>query len=426
MNLLILGATGFIGSHIAAQLAAEGHHVTGLGRDIARAAARMPLISWMRADLTGMLTPDRWKSLLEGQDIVINCAGALQDGLSDHLKDVQTRSQLALYEAATMSGLKLIVQISADTSGAPGESEFLRTKRAADEALSKSRLPHVILRPALVVGRNAFGGTALLRALAALPLILPLAHAASPVAAVSLDDLAKAVSLAIDGRFPSGSDIPLAGKTETLASLVTRHRAWLGLPLAPVVSLTAFVAAPVSAVADALGWLGWRSPLRSTAMKVMRHGVSGQDKAAAPFPLEDVSAFLARNPAGVQDLWSARLYLLKPLILLCLSVFWIASGLVPLLEPARAADHFTALIGQTAAMTLTYATCALDVILGAAVLYRPLARLALCGMIAMTLAYVAGSVFVEPAIWLDPLGPMVKTIPGLFLTFAALAILDER
>ncbi|MCD2173203.1 SDR family oxidoreductase [Rhizobium sp. C4] len=427
MNILILGATGFIGSHIAAKLAAEGHTVTGLGRDTARLAARMPQIAWVRADLSNLLTAESWKGLLEHQEIVVNCAGALQDGLSDHLKDVQTRAQLALHDAAGSAGLKLLIQISADTSGPAGETEFLATKRAADEALAESGLPHVILRPVLVIGRNAFGGTALLRALAAAPAILPLVHTASPVATVTLDDVAKAVSLCIKGEIATGSDLTLAGQTGTLASLVRDHRAWLGLPPAPTVSLPAFAAAPVSGIADALGWLGWRSPLRSTAMAVMRHGVSADDKGAAPpFPLEAASTFIARIPAGAQDLWFARLYLLKPLILFCLSAFWLASGLIPLLDPSRAAGHFEAYMGQTAALGLTVATCLIDTVLGLAVLYRPRTRLALWGMILVTLGYLAGSLLLEPALWLDPLGPMVKTVPSLVLTLVALAILDER
>jgi len=32
----------------------------------------------------------------------------------------------------------------------------------------------------------------------------------------------------------------------------------------------------------------------------------------------------------------------------------------------------------------------------------------------------------ERALWLDPLGPLVKILPSLLLTLAALAILDER
>ena len=425
MNILILGATGFIGSHIAAKLAAEGHVVTGLGRDTARLAARMPQISWVRADLGRLLTAESWKDLLAYQDVVVNCAGALQDGLSDNLKAVQTRAQLALHAAAKAVGIKLIIQISADTSGPSGETEFLATKRAADEALASSGLPFVILRPALVIGRNAFGGTALLRALAAFPFVLLLVHAGSPVSTVTLDDVARGVSLAISGEIPDGSDLTLARQGETLASLVAEHRAWLGLPRAPLISLPAFTAAPVSAIADALGWLGWRSPLRSTAMEVMRHGVSA-NKVQPPFPLEPAAAFLARNPAGVQDLWFARLYLLKPLMFLCLSAFWLASGLIPLIDPQRAAGHFTPFMGQTAALSLTFTTCLIDIALGLAVLYRPRTRLALCGMILVTMAYLAGAIIMEPALWLDPLGPMVKTLPSLVLTFVALAILDER
>ncbi|HWU63889.1 MAG TPA: SDR family oxidoreductase [Ensifer sp.] len=425
MNILILGATGFIGSHIAAKLAAEGHTVTGVGRDTARLAARIPQISWVRADLGKLLTAESWKDLLLGQDMIVNCAGALQDGLSDNLKDVQTRAQLALQDAAKSAGIKLLVQISADTTGPSGETEFLATKRAADEALAASGVPFVILRPALVIGRNAFGGTALLRALAALPLVLPLVHAESRVSTVTLEDVAQAVSRAISGQIPSESDMTLARPGGTLASLVQAHRAWLGLAPAPVISLPAFAAAPVSGIADALGWLGWRSPLRSTAIQVMRHGVSPEE-APPPFPLEPVSSFLARNTAGVQDLWFARLYILKPLIFFCLSAFWLASGLIPLLDPLRAAGHFSPFMGQTAALTLTVVTSLIDTALGLVVLYRPRTRLALFGMILVTLAYLAGSILMEPSLWLDPLGPMVKTIPALVLTFTALAILDER
>ena len=264
-----------------------------------------------------------------------------------------------------------------------------------------------------------------MRALAAFPIVLPLVHADSPVATVILDDVAQAVSLAISGQIASGSDLTLARQGGTLAGLVIEHRAWLGLPPAPVIDLPTIAAIPVSTIADALGWLGWRSPLRSTAMQVMRHGVS-PDEALQPFPLEPAAAFLARNPAGVQDLWFARLYLLKPLMFLCLSAFWLASGLIPLIDPQRAAGHFAPFMGQTAALSLTFTTCLIDIILGLAILYRPRARLVLGGMILVTMAYLAGAVIMEPALWFDPLGPMVKTLPSLVLTLAALAILDER
>lgn len=426
MNILILGATGFIGSVVAARLAAEGHVVTGLGRNAARAALKQPLIRWRRADLSDMTRPDDWRDILEGQHAVVNCAGALQDGLSDDLSATQTQAMLALYAAAKPTST-LVVQISARTDGAGSNLPFLATKRAADTALASSGLPYVILRPSLVLGRNAHGGTALLRSLAAFPVVLPLIHADSPVETVASEDVAAAVSAAISGTLPSRSDIELAAEERhTLASLVKLHRAWLGLPDAPVLSIPPVLAGPVTWLADIAGHLGWRSPLRSTAMTVMSEGVSMDRPTPSGLPARSAAETLAANPSGVQDLWFARLYLLKAPVISGLALFWLLSGLIPLLAPQQASAHFLPFMPAGAAIALTVLTCLIDMALGATVLVRPFARRALLGMLAVSLAYLLGATALEPALWRDPLGPLVKVLPSLLLTFAALAILDER
>jgi hypothetical protein len=173
------------------------------------------------------------------------------------------------------------------------------------------------------------------------------------------------------------------------------------------------------------GLLGWRSPLRSTAMTVMSEGIRSA-KRESGLGATSAAATLAANPSGVQDLWFARLYLLKPLIISGLSAFWLLSGLIPLLSMERASAHFLPFMPEAAATALTLATCIIDVALGAAVLVRPLARRALLGMLAVSLAYLAGGSLLEPALWLDPLGPLVKVLPSVLLTLTALATLDER
>ena len=426
MNILILGATGFIGSVVAARLAAEGHVVSGLGRNATRAARKQPAIRWHRADLSQMTRPEDWHGILEGQQAVVNCAGALQDGLADDLSATQAEAMLALYAAAKPAST-LIVQISARTDGAGSHLPFLATKRTADTALASSGLPYVILRPSLVLGRNAHGGTALLRALAAFPLALPLIHADSPVETVAAEDVAAAVSAAISGTLPSGSDVELAAEERhTLADLVRLHRAWLGLPDAPVLSVPPALARPVAWLADIAGHLGWRSPLRSTAMTVMSEGVRMDRPTPSGLPALSAAATLAANPSGVQDLWFARLYLLKAPIISGLSLFWLLSGLIPLLAPSQASAHFLPFMTSSAAMALTMTTCVIDMALGAAVVFRPFARRAIIGMLAVSLIYLLGGTALEPALWLDPLGPLVKVLPSLLLTLAALAILDER
>ncbi|PDT05540.1 oxidoreductase [Rhizobium chutanense] len=423
MNILILGATGFIGSVVAARLAADGHAVTGLGRNPGRAQLKQPAIGWLQADLSHMTKPEDWDELLEGQHVVVNCAGALQDGLSDDLAATQTDAILALFAAAKRSR-PLIVQISARTAGPAGDLPFLATKRRADEALAASGLPHLILRPALVLGRNAHGGSSLIRALAAFPLMLPLTHAESPVETLSVDDVAEAVSRAVAGNL-RGDVVLAADEALTLADLVRLHRQWLGLPPVRVIALASWLAKPVTWLADVAGLLGWRSPLRSTAMTVMSEGVR-RAKAEGALPATSAAATLAANPSGVQDLWFARLYLLKPLVIVGLSAFWLLSGLIPLLVPAQASTHFLPFMPEAAATALTIITCLIDIALGAAVLVRPLAKRALLGMLAISLAYLAGGTLLEPALWLDPLGPLVKVLPSILLTLTALATLDER
>lgn len=426
MNVLVLGATGFIGSEIALHLAGCGHRVTGLGRSVSRARARHPHIDWVAADLATLTTPVDWKALLDGRDAVVNCAGALQDGLSDDLAAVQETAQIALHEAAKTAGVAMIVQISAATTGAAKDTPFLATKRRADENLAASDIDHVILRPALVIGRNAFGATALIRALAAFPFVSPLVHANSPVSLVTIDDVARATGEALAGEIPSGADITLAHpETSTLADLVALHAAWLGLPARRRLSLPPWIATLTGKAADALGRLGWRSPLRSTAMTVMREGVV-DDPASARHETESPAAFLARHPAGLQDIWAARLYLLKPVIFALLSLFWIVSGLIPFADLGAAAGRFGAVMGPETALMTTVATCLLDLALGTMILLRPAARKALLGTIAVSLAYLLGAVLVEPAVWLDPLGPMIKVFPAMVLSLVALAILEER
>jgi uncharacterized protein YbjT (DUF2867 family) len=424
MNILILGASGFIGSTIARRLSGDGHAVTGLGRNLSLARRRMDEIQWRETDLATVSTAAHWAPLLEGVDAVVNAAGALQDGARDDLAAVQDRAMQALYATAGSSERPpFIVQISARTDGSAADTAFLGTKKSADDALKASGVPHVILRPAVVLSRNAHGGPALLRALAALPFAIPVIHAENPIDTVGLDDVATFVSDAITGKIAPGSDIDLASEERhSLADLVVLHRRWLGLPEAPVVPLPTWLARPVTLGADIAGWLGWRSPFRSTAMRVMQEGVTAKRNAG----LSGAKAVLAANPAGAQDLWFARLYLLKPVIILCLSLFWLLSGIVPLFNMTPATVHFAGLLSPPLAIAAVILTCLADIVLGAAVLFRAHAKKAMIGMLALSAAYLGAATLVEPSLWLDPIGPLVKVLPSLALTLVGLSILDER
>jgi len=213
----------------------------------------------------------------------------------------------------------------------------------------------------------------------------------------------------------------------TLQAAVARHRSWLGLPPARVFTVPPGLARLVSAGADLLGRLGWRSPLRSTAMSAAAGGILATSFLASPFRLRTLDEMLSAAPAGVQDVWFARLYLLKPAIFGTLALFWILSGTLALLSFDESAGHLIAAgIPAGLAGTLTVATSLADLALGIGVVFRRHAGWCLKGMVALSLIYLAGATVLEPSLWLDPLGPLLKVLPSIGLALVARAILEER
>lgn len=85
MRILVLGATGFIGTPVVSRLIADGHQVTGLGRHVERAKHKQASVEWVAGDLAAMTSPETWRDLIDGKQVIVNCAGALQDGLADDL-----------------------------------------------------------------------------------------------------------------------------------------------------------------------------------------------------------------------------------------------------------------------------------------------------------------------------------------------------
>ena len=158
IRILQLGASGFIGRAVARALLADGHTIRAAGRDLPCGRRLLPEAEWVRCDLRDMTDSVAWTVLLDGIDVVINASGALQSGLRDDVSAVQYRAIEALVEASRHAGIKHVVQISA--AGAEVQhSDFMRSKARADAAVASSGMAYTILRPGLVIGRNAFGGT---------------------------------------------------------------------------------------------------------------------------------------------------------------------------------------------------------------------------------------------------------------------------
>lgn len=430
-RVLVLGAYGLIGASVARRLAAEGFNVTGLGRSAATARTVVPDIAWIIRDLGELCDAEAWDDVVRDVDIVVNCAGSLQNGGRDDLDIVHFHAIKALAQACTVHGIG-VVQISAVGVSSDATTAFMRTKAAGDTAVRESGCEFWILRPGVVLASTAYGGTELMRMLAAFPGVQPLACPDARMQTVSVDDVGQAVLMAVSGQLPAGTACDLVeDNPHSLRDVVAAFRGWLGFePARFVLSVPDVLMWPLSKIADGLGLTGWRSPFRTTAVRVLKDGVTGDPtawKALGGPDLSSLAETLAKMPARTEDRRSARMSLLAPFVLAVLFVFWFLSGVIGLISLDAAAKVLVdaGWPDQISRASVVF-WAIVDIAIAAALLVRRYAGPACWAMIVVSLIYLASSTIVVPQLWLDPLGPLVKVLPGIVLALVGRAMLEAR
>jgi uncharacterized protein YbjT (DUF2867 family) len=429
LRILIIGASGLIGSAAAARLSSEGHRIVGAARRVRELG--LSDINWKRIDVSRATEPGDWTPLLTGVDAVLNCAGTLQDAPGDSTEGVHTAGVSALVRACADAGVRRIVHLSAIGVDRETPTPFSKTKLAGEQVLMASDLAWVILRPSVVIGRAAYGGSALVRGLASLP-VLPVMPNTAALQVVHLNDVLDAISFFIQQNAPSRCTIELVGpRRYSFEDLIALFRKWMRWPQARQVSVPSSLAALAYRLGDFAALLGWRPPVRTTAGKEMVRGATGDDSAfkrmigTAP---RDIEAMLAREPAGVQERWFARLYLLKPLIFGMFALFWVATGIISL---GPGWQRGVALVmdggaGETTARLAVLSGGLADIFIGILIAFRRTARFGLYAAFGISVAYTLIGTLLVPWMWLDPLGPMLKIGPIMVFNLVALAILDDR
>ena len=427
MRVLLTGATGLIGRAVLAGVSGEGHAVVAKARS---AGARLPeAAGCIVLDIAQATSPADWLPHLAGIDAVVNCAGVLQDSPRDFTAGVHADGAAALFAACEQAGARRVVQVSAIGVDRGAATVFARTKLAGDRVLMARNLEWVVLRPSVVVGRQAYGGSALFRGLAALP-IVPRMAGTGPLQVVQLDDLVRTVLFFLKPDSPNRIALEIAGPERlSLDEVLIAYRRWLGYGGARVVTVPGWLAHAACRLGDLLGLLGWRPPLRSTArLELMRGGVGDPAPWTRLTGIEPrtLGAALAAEPASVQERWFARLYFAKPVTLAVLALYWVVTGLVALGPGWEDAVEVVQEAGIAAAAPLVAAGALADTAIGVAIAIRRTAWPALCAALALSLAYVVLGTLLLPGLWVDPLGPLVKVLPIILLNLVALAILDDR
>jgi uncharacterized protein YbjT (DUF2867 family) len=427
LRILLLGASGLIGSAVLARLVQEGHDVRAVAR---RRGNELPHVQWISLDIARTTEVAAWRAHAGGVDAVVNCAGVLQDGPGDSTRGVHVDAVDALYRACEEAGVRRVVHLSAIGADRESLSPFSATKKQGEEVLRARDLDWIILRPSVVVGRPAYGGSALFRGLAALPVLFRLPDT-GPMQILQLDDLVRSIVFFLAPEAPARVALEVAGRERLeLDEVVLAYRRWLRFGQPWRISAPRWLAALLYKLGDIAAAFGWRPPVRTTARKEFVRGAVGDPEpwidatGIEPTPLSEA---LASEPASVQERWFARLYIVKPLVLVVVALFWIVTGLVSLGPGWDIGLRYMREGGLEAVGPAGIIAGAIaDMVIGLGIAFRRTARPALYAALLLSAFYlIAGSVLL-PRLWEDPIGPMMKIWPIMVLILVAISIVDDR
>jgi uncharacterized protein YbjT (DUF2867 family) len=422
--ILLTGASGFIGRHLADALVRDGHDVVCAVREPAR--MRDPRFRYVAVDFVRDVDAAAWLPRLDGIDIVINAVGILREHRRQTFDAIHSRTPRALFAACLQAGVKRVVQISALGADEQARSRYHLSKKEADDYLASLPLSSVIVQPSLIYGP---GGTSakLFTTLASLPLIMLPGQGRQQVQPVHIDDLVAAVRLLAKPDPVPATYLPVVGpEPMSLRTFIASLREAMGGGRA------FFLPVPLGLVRIG-AWAGSLLPgalLDAETLAMLERGNTGD---AAP-----LTALLGRSPRPVRQfipppeaaavLLRAKLNWLLPMLRLCIALVWIVTGIVSLgLYPV---DESYALLARTGitgwlAPVMLYGAALLDLGFGIATLFLPRRRWLWIAQLTLIGFYTVIISFRLPEFWLHPYGPLSKNLPMLGAIFLLLA-LEER
>lgn len=394
MKVLVLGVGGFIGRHTAEALRAGGH-------EVASSAIRFQ----------AALRPQAWLRALEGVEAVVNAVGILRERGGQTFRALHDAAPRALFQACETAGVRRVVQISALGADEGARSRFHLSKKRADDFLASRDLDWAIVQPSLVFGEGGASARlfALLACLPATPLPCDGRQRVQPI---HIDDLTEVIVKLVG--------VPVKTKVHAVGPREIELREWLGILRAQMgLAKPRFIEIPRALV-----------PLDRETMQMLERG-----NTASP---ATVTQLLRRAPRAPEQFVGkaegralatrARLDWLLPLMRACLSVVWIASGVISLgLYPVHDSLAMLARVGLEGPLALAalHAAAALDIAMGLAIYLLERRRWLWRFQLILIAGYSAIIAVWLPELLLHPFAPVLKNLPML-AAILALHELEER
>jgi uncharacterized protein YbjT (DUF2867 family) len=211
MNILLTGATGFVGSNLLPKLLEQGHQVTLLTRNPSTIKIFHENISIVQGDI---LNAQDCLKALENIDLAFYLIHGLNE--SDHFEYKESLAALNFVKAANKHKLKKIIYLSALTSSREDEvlSPHMRSRQLVGEILRLSNCEVIELRASIILGAGSTSFEMIKALNERLPFLIESKLLKSPCQPLALEDLLTILLICID-RSMGTKIVEIGGKEIT-------------------------------------------------------------------------------------------------------------------------------------------------------------------------------------------------------------------
>lgn len=383
MNILILGATGFIGNAIFHSLVNK-HHIT--------IAGRRPIEGYDNWKEVDFLKNNDWNNLLDGIDLIINAIGIIEGDF----EQIQTIAPVELYTNCINKNIK-IIHISAIGAEKDNPStHFLKTKKTTDNLLLNYNKAKVIY-PGIVIGRNG-KSTQFFAEISRLPIIPLLSE--KPISFIHIEQLTELIQNIVIDFDNYSNQVFAVAKSEPIKNVFSALRGSNGkfIKMPETLFSVFFSLFPTASIG-----------IFSKATFKMFQNSSANDYK----PLfSEVSKKINSKNIVSSDIFP------QLSALLAISFIWIWSGVSSLISWDESYNLMKEIgANHQLSVLFIWLGCFADIFLGIAIFSKKHRKNIIKLQVLTMLTYMLILSIAAPYYWLHPFGVLTKNIPLIALSY---------
>ena len=153
MNILVTGATGYIGGRLMPRLLDLGHEIRVFARDPSRLRGH-PWVTRVEVAQGDVLKPETIPAAMEGIEVAYYLIHSMSQG-EDDFSDRDRRAAQAFGEAAYQAGVKRIIYLGGLGNRDEALSHHLQSRHETGDVLRECGVPVTEFRAAIIVGSGS-------------------------------------------------------------------------------------------------------------------------------------------------------------------------------------------------------------------------------------------------------------------------------